>query len=789
LPPRTRQEHGKALLRQLERVREEAVELGRQKTAFGVDAGNGLYLQFESEPDFELKFDSLDAARSHIELLAVKQIGNKTIATCFVPEGKLAHFFRLVEKYLREETKTGKPKNRDFLESVSEIRRAVLEGLWTDEDQYFPTTEDAIWWEVWLRAGDDRVAILELFKRQATEIGLETGTEQSRFPDRTVILVRGTKSQMSKSVDLLNCIAEVRKPKETADFFTAMPPREQLNWIRSALERLRGPERQSPAICILDTGVNNEHPLLRPALNPEDMHSYEPVWNVADRHGHGTEMAGLSLYGDLVDVLTSNSPIELKHRLESVKILPPAETDPNPPHLYGAITKEAIARAEVTAPGRQRTVCMAVTTKDFRDRGQPSSWSAALDALASGAEDEVQRLIVVSAGNTDPGSRHLYPNNNETDGIHDPGQSWNAVTVGAFTQKGQIDAREYPDWRVIAPHGDLSPSSCTSLIWQRPWPVKPDVVFEGGNMAIDPASGEADSVDSLCLLTTHWRVTEKPLIVTGETSAATALVARMAAIIQAQYPELWPETIRALLIHSSDWTEAIKARFAPFDSRTKWERLLRYCGYGVPNLDKALWSARNSLTLVCQDSLQPFDRDGHEYKCRDLNLHRIPWPTEVLQGLGESQAEMKVTLSYFIEPNPARRGWTRKHRYASHGLRFEAKTPTETVEEFRGRVNKAARDEESGKVSASDSRRWQLGPDLRTFGSVHSDSWAGTAAELASRGYVAVYPVIGWWRERHQLGKWNKRVRYSLAISIKTPGTEVDIYTPIVNMIKTQVLV
>src|SRR4030042_429518 len=268
LPLRNRQEHGNALLQQLERVREESVELGRQKTAFGVDAGNGLYLQFESEPDFELKFDSLDAARSHIELMAVKQVENKTIATCFVPEGKLSHFFKLVEKYLREETKAGKPKNRVFMESISEIRKAVLEGLWTDENQYFPTNDNTIWWEVWLRTGDDRVATLEFFKRQATEIGFEMGAEQSRFPARTVILVRGTKSQMSKSVDLLNCIAEVRKPKETADFFTAMTSREQLEWIRNVLERLRGPEQQSPAICILDTGVTNEHPLLRPALNP-----------------------------------------------------------------------------------------------------------------------------------------------------------------------------------------------------------------------------------------------------------------------------------------------------------------------------------------------------------------------------------------------------------------------------------------------------------------------------------------------------------------------------------------
>ena len=44
---------------------------------------------------------------------------------------------------------------------------------------------------------------------------------------------------------------------------------------------------------------------------------------------------------------------------------------------------------------------------------------------------------------------------------------------------------------------------------------------------------------------------------------------------------------------------------------------------------------------------------------------------------------------------------------------------------------------------------------------------------------IAVYPAIGWWRERHGLGKWNKRTRYSLVVSIRTPGVETDIYTPV----------
>ena len=230
-----------------------------------------------------------------------------------------------------------------------------------------------------------------------------------------------------------------------------MTPLEQQVWVDEALSRMEWPTPDAPAVCVLDTGINNRHPLLRPALESSDMHAYNPAWNVTDHSGHGTEMAGLALHGDLTDILASNAPIALRHRLESVKILPPQGQ--NPPDLYGAITTEAVARAEIAAPERQRTICMAVTTKDFRDRGKPSSWSASLDKLASGAEDDNHRLIVVSAGNTDPDFRHLYPDSNNTDQVHDPGQSWNALTVGACTEKTSIDREEYPDWRPVAPQG------------------------------------------------------------------------------------------------------------------------------------------------------------------------------------------------------------------------------------------------------------------------------------------------------------------------------------------------
>ena len=791
VPIRQRNTHGQILLRQFDIIREQAVDAINEQKAYGIDAKNGIYLQFESDPNFELKTESLESASSGIELLAVKRVDNKMLATVFVPEGKLDILTKKLEDYLNPEKDSakGKPRNEPLIANIASIRKAALEALWTDTPETMPEEDEMAWWEVWLRAGEDRESELGFFKEHASKIELKVLNEVLEFPDRIVVAVNGTKAQMSKSVNLINCIAELRRVKDRADFFTAMNRPEQIRWIDAALEQITQPKPGSPAICLLDTGVNHEHPLLQLVLAANDLDTCDPSWGAADHHGHGTEMAGLAAHGDLTDLLAYTGPVLLSHHLESVKILPPYGA--TEPHLYGNITIEAVGRAELNAPHRKRNFCMAVTTTDSRDAGRPSSWSASIDSLCSGANDETQRLIIISAGNTELEPRQYYPSNNMTEGVHDPAQAWNALTVGAYTEKDGIDPAIYPNWELVAPPGDLSPSSCTSMNWSRPWPLKPDIVMEGGNMAMSPV-GTADNVDSLNLLSTNWRYAlVGPLVVTGDTSAATALAARFAALLQSQYSDFWPETIRALLIHSAKWTQAMMDRLAPYQTKSSYERLLRYCGFGVPDIERALWSANNSLTLVAQDALQPFDKRGSNTVTRDLNLHDIPWPVDLLENLGNTPVEMKVTLSYFIEPNPARRGWGGKYSYASHGLRFEVRRPLESLENFRQRINKAARDEEVGLQggAAPGDENWMFGKNLRKLGSVHSDTWSGSAVELAQRGHIAIFPVMGWWKSNPRHERWANQARYSLVITIRTPETEVDLYTPVANMIRPTIVV
>src|SRR5262249_21741205 len=162
-------------------------------------------------------------------------------------------------------------------------------------------------------------------------------------------------------------------------------------------------------------------------------HRFDPNWPLSDTEStHGTEMAGVAVYGDrLGDLLAGDETIVLRHRLESVRVLPPRPGS-NEPRLYGHITAQAAARVEITAPERARCFCLPITA-DGRDHGRPSSWSGVVDQLCAGISDENPRLFVVAAGNADPGQRHRYPDSNDTDAVQDPAQAWNAITVGAYT--------------------------------------------------------------------------------------------------------------------------------------------------------------------------------------------------------------------------------------------------------------------------------------------------------------------------------------------------------------------
>ena len=213
---------------------------------------------------------------------------------------------------------------------------------------------------------------------------------------------------------------------------------------------------------------------------------------------------------------------------------------------------------------------------------------------------------MISAGNVpdealivDTLDLHRFP-------IEDPAQAWNPLTIGGFTDRDNISDPLFVDRTPAAEVGDRSPYSRNSVGWIDA-PIKPDLVFEAGNRAFAPTATQYDSgLDSLSLLTTNRDYIRDPLTPIWATSPATAQAARMAAVLMAENATYWPETIRALMVHSTEWTPRMLDRFKADKGKKKALLLAREFGYGVPNLDRALQSARSDLAIISQATIQPF---------------------------------------------------------------------------------------------------------------------------------------------------------------------------------------
>ena len=377
------------------------------------------------------------------------------------------------------------------MNSIGVVRAAILDSFWQDSADRLPNKMPD-WVEVWLSTED--LAGIEKFSALCQQLAIELGDGRLTFPERTVCLIKASREQLLALIETSDAIAEFRAAREVATFFIEEENRDQVQWAEDLARRSEIRGQDEVVVLVLDHGVNNGHLLLQP-LN-EDRHAVHPEWGLSDQHGHGTLMAGTAAYGNILEHVQSTSPVVLTHGLESAKILPPPPAT-NPKRLWGHYTAQGVSRAEIQAPHRKRVVCMAVTSDDVSSRGRPSSWSGQIDELASGYGDDVRRLIILSAGNVREPDWKNYPTSNKTSDVHDPAQAWNALSVGAFTEKTRIADPNLQNYQAIAEAGNLSPFSTTSLTWpSRKWPIKPEVLFEGGNVAKGPNNAGGGSVST-----------------------------------------------------------------------------------------------------------------------------------------------------------------------------------------------------------------------------------------------------------------------------------------------------
>ncbi|MDN7125918.1 S8 family peptidase [Pseudidiomarina sp. 1APR75-33.1] len=744
----------------------------------------GIQITFESFEGIELVFNSLENAPKKIELLNIQFIDNTYYATVFVPEGKLSFFQKKLEEYAAT-IDSESTSHRAVIESIAAIKRATIKTLWTDSRELFPENEhDQVAWEVWLVRGDGTPE--REFKKLAKQMELSVSTHQINFRERIVLYVTASLAQFRSNVHLLNCVAELKKPKETAEFFDELNIEEQREWIAELSHRLSDSrDEKHPRVTILDTGVNIGHPLIGRFSDGQSLFTINPAFGTADNDGHGTNMSGLALYGDLQAVLESQNQVEIGHSVESVKIIRRGGDNRN--QAFGAITIDATTAPETTKPNLNRIFTMAISADDSRDNGRPSAWSAAIDELCFNriGEQDPKRLFILASGNSklQPIDFHAYPDCLDSQLIHDPGQSWNALTVGAYTEKINLTDPNYIG--PLAKSGEISPYASTSSEWEDKKPIKPDVVFEGGNVAIDASGGFTHS--SLSLLTTDHDIQNRMFTTFWATSAATALAANFAAQIYSRYPKLRAETVRGLIVHSAQWNDALKAQIqGSHTPKQLAAKLMRRVGYGIPNLEVALDSASQRVSVIIEDEITPFNKGTSSPGLNELVTHDLPWPKEILQQLGALEIKLTVTLSYFIEPNPSNRAFSSKYSYQSHNLMFDLKRALEGPDDLVTRINNGAERPE-GFAIQGDTGNWLIGPQNRAHGSIAKDVWTGTAADLAERNQIAIIPTAGWWKTRAPLNMYDERTRYSLILTIEAPECDVDIYSAVNAIIESPV--
>jgi hypothetical protein len=752
-----------------------------------------LNIRLECELNILDALKSLDGNRGKFELLQVTQNGKIINVIIRLNKGGLKVLETKIKEYLEKTTIKGLPKNALLLNAIRSIRKATVQTLWT-ESLPFPTETQPIWWEGWLLRDKDTAAsskILESFTAVCRDNGLDFFTEPKlRFAERTLVYFKATPNQLSEISGLLHDMAELHKPAFLPTLFDNMPPSEQREWTDELSQRTLLSSPNAPIVGLLDTGVMHTHPLLQKLISAQDCLVITGE-TANDLQNHGTGMASLIFFGEeLPALLAGNQPIQVPAKIRSVKIIPdrPHTGDISIEKTLATLrTAQGIATLEENA-SQVQTICFANTLHDSPSDSTPDAWSSLLDkqAFASEERQKSSRLFFISGGNIrEQTVIKNYPNQRDCPEatIETPAQAWNVITVGGITNL-DTPAADIP--LPIARAGSLSPLARTGLAWQdKKSLIKPEIVFEAGN--VDRQSG---------LDHENWKLLvanaspERLFGLMSGTSPATALAARFHAQLAEIYPRYSQELLRALIIHSAEWPSAMKITTTRKDERIK---IARKIGYGVPDLQRAISCSENRTTLIIESELQPFSENGNSPpKLKEMALLDLgKWPiTEVLRKNPNADFQMRVTLSYFIEPNPGNRSYKNEYSYASHQLRFDVNQKNESRDAFLKRINKAAINEETEPPenhleAEKDSDQWFFGPKspMRTAGSIHTDIWDGSAADMLNARYIAIYPTKGWWKSRAKLNRYNSKTKFALVVTFKTIEG-IDIYTPLATLIQ-----
>ncbi len=556
------------------------------------------------------------------------------------------------------------------------------------------------------------------------------------------------------------------------------------------------PDAGAPAVCVIDSGIQEGHVLIAPAIDQAASHCFLPQFNATDvgdfvaPGGHGTRVAGAVLYGESIPV--DGSP-QLPFWIQNARVLNANNTMPVemfPPEVIRSAVERFHQGSKQT-----RIFNHSINGSTYCRTRYMSAWAAEIDAL-SVAYDV---LIVQSAGNLPISGvnpylgvkDHLAAGRDYPEYLYEPSarvaspaQSLQALTVGSVAYGAFADGT----WQTFAQQPD-HPSAFSRSgpgIWDV---IKPEVVEYGGddvrntNNPPDVQAGGRIS-DACPQLVRSTMFPPGPAVDRDETgtSFAAPKVTRIAAQLQSLLPDEPALLYRALVVQSARWpawAEALLAQLRNAETQNnKAQRdqligqvssLIRCFGYGVPDGGRATVNTDFRTTYITNGEVP--------IRARECHIYQISIPAAMRSQADEFDIRIEVTLSYVAQPRRTRR---HLRRYLSTWVDWKSSRLGEGLGDFRARALKDA--ENDGEPLPGTALPWVLNEashfgvireTKRSNGTVQKD-WAVVKSNtLPDHFCIAVVGHPGWSHDP------DSAARYTLAVTMEILGQEISIYEPL----------
>lgn len=628
--------------------------------------------------------------------------------------------------------------------------------------------ETATYWEQWEKKKSGREKEIEAFIHhyEGQIISITDESHLVEFPDSFSMRIqmngKGFVDFIKNYPNLFEVLLpdEIQQPHGTA--------------IGSGTEEgdfvLSSPEENSPTLCVIDSGMQENHRWLENAILNSSSRCFIPdsaPGDVADYFrdgGHGTRVAGACLYPEFVPPSGTHQALfwllnarVLDEENNLSPLMFPADVLRTIVEFYHGLHRTRLFQHSINASGPCRLSRMSI-------------WATAIDQLSYSQD----ALFFQSAGNLKhsgsvnfPGiiehisSGREYPDylGESSSRVANPAQSLQAITVGSISR----EFFENGDKRSMAPSDHPSAFTRSGFgLWNS---IKPEVVEFGGDWLRDSGSPPALSLGpeispELLRSTLHGG----PAIARDAvgTSFATPKVAHIGGVLESMFPDRGTLLYRALIVNSARWPEWAERGNA--QTRLQCSRTL---GYGVPNIERATTNSENRVTLISDQTYDITAGEGY--------IFGVPIPASIRRPGSDHAVRVDVCLSYVAEPRRTRKS---RRGYLGVWLDWRSSRLRESFDAFQAR---SLKDFEAEDDSNDGNFSWRLGAKERRDGAtdgVHRGNgtvqkdWAvARSYELPEVFGVVVRGHKGWARNNT-----DATARFALVVSFEMAASEVNIY-------------